>query len=106
MWRSVFLHEFIDQRITNFQALPGAPTPASLTLAPVEEAVRRPGGHHRARRRASSTCWRSRCRRSSASACRVRMIYPINPLPQMFPVIRLGAGAELLFWPVSDPLPD
>ena len=25
MWRSVFLHEFIDRRITNFQALPGAP---------------------------------------------------------------------------------
>jgi hypothetical protein len=34
MWRSVFLHRFIDEEIGNFQALPGNATPASLTLTP------------------------------------------------------------------------
>jgi hypothetical protein len=32
MWRSVFLHEFIDHRIGNFQALPGRPTVPSFLL--------------------------------------------------------------------------
>lgn len=34
MWRSVFLHEFLDDEIRNFQALPGHATPASLMLTP------------------------------------------------------------------------
>jgi hypothetical protein len=34
MWRAVFLHEFLDENIRNFQALPGNATPASLTLTP------------------------------------------------------------------------
>jgi hypothetical protein len=34
MWRSIFLHEFLDTNIRNFQALPGTPTPDSLTLTP------------------------------------------------------------------------
>lgn len=34
MWRSVFLHEFPDTNIRNFQALAGSPTPASLRLMP------------------------------------------------------------------------
>lgn len=34
MWRSIFLHEFLDANIRNFQALPGTSTPDSLTLAP------------------------------------------------------------------------
>jgi hypothetical protein len=34
MWRSVFLHEFLDSNIRNFHALAGTPTPDSLTLVP------------------------------------------------------------------------
>ena len=34
MWRSVFLHEFIDHKITNFHALPGRLTSPSFTLVP------------------------------------------------------------------------
>jgi hypothetical protein len=34
MWRSIFLHEFLDSNIRNFKALAGTPTPASLTLTP------------------------------------------------------------------------
>jgi hypothetical protein len=30
----------------------------------------------------------------------------LNPESRMFSVVRLGGAAELLFWPVSDPLPD
>lgn len=31
MWRSVFLHEFIDRRITNFEAVPGSLTTPSFS---------------------------------------------------------------------------
>jgi hypothetical protein len=34
MWRSVFLHEFIDHKISNFQAVAGRATPASFALTP------------------------------------------------------------------------
>jgi hypothetical protein len=34
MWRSVFLHEFIDHKITNFSALPGKLTSPSFALVP------------------------------------------------------------------------
>ncbi len=35
MWRSIFLHEFLDSNIRNFQAIAGKPTPSSLTLTPI-----------------------------------------------------------------------
>ena len=35
MWRSIFLHEFLDTNIRNFQALAGSPTPDSLMLTPI-----------------------------------------------------------------------
>jgi hypothetical protein len=34
MWRSVFLHEFLDHRIDNFSALPGRPEQPSFLLTP------------------------------------------------------------------------
>jgi hypothetical protein len=39
MWRSVFLHEFIDHRIDNFHALPGQLTPASTQHAATRESA-------------------------------------------------------------------
>ena len=106
MWRSVFLHEFVDRRITNFQALPGAPTPASLTLAATADA-RAPGNTVTISPGAGfEHVLAAPLPQVIGVSVRVRMIYPINPQPQMFSVARLGSGAELLFWPVSDPLPD
>lgn len=34
MWRSIFLHEFIDHRLSNFQAVAGSVTQASFNLTP------------------------------------------------------------------------
>ena len=34
MWRSIFLHEFIDHKLSNFQAVAGHATPASFGLTP------------------------------------------------------------------------
>ena len=106
MWRSVFLHEFIDHRIANFQALAGSPTPPSYTLDPSDQTL--PGT-----RSVAISPWAGfehvlaeLLPQVIGVSCRVRLMYPVNPQPRMFSVIRLGAGAELLFWPVSDPLPD
>jgi hypothetical protein len=106
MWRSVFLHEFLDHRIGNYQALGGKATPASFTLAPVPDAAA--GGHAVAIVPGSGFehVLTQPLQQVIGISCRVRLTYPINPNPHMFSVLRLGAGAELLFWPVSEPLPD
>lgn len=106
MWRSVFLHEFIDHRITNCQALAGRPTPASLALAANDAAL--PGTNAVPIRRGDGFEYLLDAPLSQVIgvSCRVRLMYPLNPQPFMFPVIRLGAGAELLLWPQTHPLPD
>ena len=106
MWRSVFLHEFIDDRIGNFQALPGRPTPPSFLL-PASDALL-PGVNAVAISPGAGFehVLDSPLHSIVGVSARVRMIYPLNPQPRMFSVVRLGGAAELLFWPVSDPLPD
>jgi hypothetical protein len=106
MWRSVFLHEFIDHRIGNFQALPGRPTPSSFQLAPSDTVV--PGVTAVAISPGSGFEHMLDAPLSQivGVSTRVRLVYPLNPQPRMFSVVRLGGAAELLFWPVSNPLPD
>jgi hypothetical protein len=106
MWRSVFLHEFIDHRIGNFQALPGRPTPTSFLLQPGDAPV--PGVNAVAISPGSGFehVLDAGLNQIVGLSARVRMIYPLNPQPQLFSVVRLGSAAELLFWPLSDPLPD
>ena len=106
MWRSVFLHEFIDHRIGNFQALPGRPTPTSFLLAPgdtagagVDSVAIRPGAGF-------EHVLDAPLHQIVGVSARVRILYPLNPQPRMFSVVRLGSAAELLFWPLTDPLPD
>ena len=106
MWRSVFLHEFIDHRIGNFQALPGRPTPPSFLLQASDALL--PGTNAVAISPGAGFehVLDSALHSIVGVSARVRMIYPLNPQPRMFSVVRLGGAAELLFWPVSDPLPD
>jgi hypothetical protein len=105
MWRSVFLHEFID-RIGNFQALPGRPTPPSFLLAPSDAVV--PGVNAVAISRGSGFehVLDAPLTEVVGVSARVRLIYPLNPQPPLFSVVRLGGAAELLFWPQTHPLPD
>jgi hypothetical protein len=106
MWRSVFLHEFIDHRIGNFQALPGTATPSSLTITPGSDTV--PGVNSVAIAPGAGFEYvlAQPLPQVIGFSCRVRLMYPINPQPTLFPVVRLGAGAELLFWPDTHPVPD
>ena len=105
MWRSVFLHEFID-RIGNFQALPGRPTPPSFLLAVSDAVV--PGVSAVAISPGSGfeQVLDTPLTEVVGVSARVRLIYPLNPQPRMFSVVRFGGAAELLFWPESHPLPD
>ena len=104
MWRSVFLHEFIDHRIGNFQALPGRPTPPSFLLQAndalgTNAVAISPGAGF-------EHVLDAPLHSIVGVSARVRLIYPLNPQPRMFSVVRLGGAAELLFWPLSHPLPD
>lgn len=106
MWRSVFLHEFIDHRVSNFQALDGRATPASLALQPGPHAI--PGVN--SLRMVAGTgfdyAFDEPMQRVIGISCRVRVKYDLNFPTHMFPVIRLGSGFELLLWPQSHPIPD
>jgi hypothetical protein len=101
MWRSVFLHEFLDHRLDNYQALPGT---ASHSLSLTSEAdgsqtvAIHPGAAFEHRLSAP-------LQEVIGISCRVRLMYPLNPLGQMFPVMQLGSNAELLLWPETHPLP-
>ena len=68
MWRSVFLHEFIDHRIGNFQALPGRPTPPSFLLQASDALLAGTNAVAISPGRGSSTCSTGSCTRSSGSA--------------------------------------
>ena len=106
MWRSVFLHEFIDHRIGNFQALPGRPTPPSFLLQASDALLAGTNAVAISPGAGFEHVLDSALHSIVGVSTRVRMIYPLNPQPRMFSVVRLGGAAELLFWPVSDPLPD
>ena len=105
MWRSVFLHEFLDDRIGIFQALPGRPTPASFLLRPEN-------GPLPATRAVAITpgsgfehVLDAPLSQIIGASVRARLLYR-GGTPTLFSVLRLGAAVELLFWPEADPLPD
>jgi hypothetical protein len=105
MWRSVFLHEFRDQRIDTFQAAPGQATPAPLALAPDSDPATgttsiavRPGVGFEYVLDTPLT-------EVVGVSCRVRMSYPIAQQQFSFAVIRVGGPAELLL-KTSNPTSD
>ena len=102
MWRSVFLHEFIDHRITNFQALAGHATPASLTLAPTDDAVAGVNAVRIIPGAGFEYVLGTPLPQVIGFSCRVRLMYPRSQVSLLFPVVRLGADAELLLRPVVD----
>lgn len=106
MWRSVFLHEFIDHRIDNFQALPGSATAASLTLAASDEAVAGVNAIRIQPGRAFEYVLETPLAQVIGISCRVRLMYPINSVSRVFPLIRLGSGAQLLLSPSPQSLSD
>ena len=106
MWRSVFLHEFIDHRVSNFQALAGRATPASLALQPGQHAIPGVNSLRMVAGAGFEYVFDEPLQRVIGISCRVRVKYALNFPTHMFPVIRLGSGVELLLWPLSHPIPD
>ena len=110
MWRSIFLHEFIDHEISNFQAVAGQATPASLALTPtVDSGVNSveitPG-------KGFEYLIAQPLQQVIGVSCRVRLVCPdpfLDPNGAfvqglVFSVMRLGNAAELQFV-VDEPLP-
>ncbi len=106
MWRSVFLHEFIDHRIDNFQAVAGAATPPSFRLTPRLDAVRGTNIVQITPGAGFEYALATPLQQVIGISCRVRLSYPISPNAHLFPVMQLGSFAEVLLWPQTHPTPD
>lgn len=105
MWRSVFLHEFVDRRIRNFQAVPGRPTPESLALAPEPDAATGINSVRFTPGRGFEYVLAEPLQRVIGLSCRVRLCYPPAPHGQLFSVIGLGGAAGFELWPLAHPQP-
>jgi hypothetical protein len=96
MWRSVFLHEFVDHRIDNFQALPGRPTQPSFLLAPERDPATRinsvliRGGSHFDYR------FTQPLQDIIGVSCRVRILYPAAQPDFQFPILDLGTASLVI----------
>jgi hypothetical protein len=106
MWRSVFLHEFLDHRIGNLQAMPGRLTPASLAVTPERDALAGTNAVRIGRGRALEYALATPLRQVIGISCRVRVAYPLTNQAHLFPIIGLGPAAEVLLFPQTHPTPD
>jgi hypothetical protein len=110
MWRSVFLHEFIDRRITNFQAVPGTLTAPSFTLAPSPAIVAGTNSVEVTRGKGLEYILAEPLRDVIGVSCRLRVAYPIpnEGLGHMqgFPLVDFGFNAGIQSIALPDALPD
>jgi hypothetical protein len=106
MWRSVFLHEFLDHRIGNLQAMPGRLTPASLALRPDADALPGVNAVRIGRGRALEYTLAAPLRQVIGMSLRVRLAYPLTNQAHLFPIAGLGPAAEVLLFPQTHPTPD
>lgn len=112
MWRSVLLHEFIDHRISNFQAVAGNATPDSFALTPSRDPVAGINSVRITPGKGFEYVLAKPLQPVIGVSCRVRLSYPIildeqGAFPQgiLFSVMRLGSVTELQVV-VNEPLPD
>lgn len=96
MWRSVFLHEFLDHRIDNFQALPGRPEQPSFLLTPsrdpatgVSSVLIRGGSYFDYR-------FTQPLQDIIGISCRIRLLYPPAQPDFQFPILDLGAASLMI----------
>ena len=109
MWRSVFLHEFIDHNITNFHALPGRLTLPSFDLVP--SAAIAPGINSVEVTKGTGLeyIFDEPLRDVIGLSCRVRVAYPIPKdglgHVQGFPLLSLGSKVTILALAQTHPPP-
>ena len=100
MWRSVFLHEFIDHKITNFKAVPGKLTLPSFNLTPSAAVVPGVNSVEVTNGKGFEYIFDEPLRDVIGVSCRLRVAYPI-PNPglghlQGFSLLTLGPNATVL----------
>ena len=110
MWRSVFLHEFIDHKITNFSALPGKLTSPSFALVPSAAIVAGMNSVEITTAKGLEYILDEPLRDVIGLSCRVRVAYPIpnNGLGHLhgFPLLNFNFNASILLLSQTHPLPD
>ena len=106
MWRSAFLHEFIDHRIDNYQALEGNPTPRSLLLTPTHDAALNTNAVRISGRLGFEHVLEIPLQEVIGISCRARLLFPVNQGSQRFPVFRLGGAAAIYLFRAPGASPD
>lgn len=112
MWRSIFLHEFIDQKISNFQAVAGNATPDSFALTPSRETVSGVNSVRVTPGKGFEYLLAKPLHAVIGVSCRVRLSYPIILDEQgaflqgiSFSLMRLGSVLDLRL-ELNEPLPE
>jgi hypothetical protein len=100
MWRSVFLHEFIDHKITNFKAVPGKLTLPSFNLVPSAAVVPGVNSVEVTNGKGFEYIFDEPLRDVIGLSCRLRVVYPIPNTGlghmQGFSLLSLGSNATVL----------
>jgi hypothetical protein len=109
MWRSVFLHEFIDHKITNFKAVPGKLTLPSFNLVPSATVVPGVNSVEVTNGKGFEYIFDEPLRDVIGISCRVRVAYPIPNTGlghmQGFSILGLGSNITILTLAQPDPPP-
>lgn len=91
MWRSIFLHEFIDHKISNFKAVPGRATQESLALTPNPTAVPGTNSVEITLGKGFEYMLERPLQQVIGFSCHVRLSYPIPiGFVNTFPIMSLG----------------
>jgi hypothetical protein len=100
MWRSIFLHEFIDHKITNFKAVPGKMTLPSFNLVPSAAVVPGVNSVEVTNGKGFEYIFDEPLRDVIGLTCRVRVAYPIPNTGlghmQGFSLLSLGSNATVM----------
>jgi len=107
MWRSVFLHEFIDHKITNFKAVPGKLTLPSFNLVPSAAVVPGVNSVEVTNGKGFEYIFDEPLRDVIGLSCRVRVAYPIpnTGLGHMQGFSLLGLGVNVTVLALAQPEP-
>lgn len=109
MWRSIFLHEFIDHKITNFKAVPGKLTLPSFNLVPSAAVVPGVNSVEVTNGTGFEYIFDEPLRDVIGLSCRMRVAYPIPNTGlghmQGFSLLGLGSNVTVLALAQVDPPP-
>src|SRR5919112_2864453 len=103
MWRSVFLHDFLDTDIRNFKAIAGSPTATSLSLMPMRTSPIQGNSVLITPGRGFEYSFVEPLDEIIGVSGRVRLRYPIQGSGGTVRIMRVGEMAELRIRPLPGP---